>query len=81
MMPNIMKKNIKKPAVGDILFTKMPLNLALDAGVKKLGLFHHNQERLDTGIDAIVKDCHAEIKRSGKKMECFAVGQSMEFKL
>ncbi len=57
------------------------LNLALDAGVKKLGLFHHNQERLDAGIDAIVKDCHKVIKKRGKKMECFAVGQSMEFKL
>jgi phosphoribosyl 1,2-cyclic phosphodiesterase len=57
------------------------LNLALDAGVKKLGLFHHNQERLDTGIDAIVKDCHKVIKKRGKKMKCFAVGQSMEFKL
>ena len=60
---------------------KDALNLALDAGVKKLGLFHHNQERLDTGVDAIVKDCHEEISRSGKKMECFAVGQSMEIKL
>ena len=57
------------------------LNLALDAEVKKLGLFHHNQERLDTGINAIVKDCHKVIKKRGKKMECFAVGQSMEFKL
>jgi phosphoribosyl 1,2-cyclic phosphodiesterase len=62
-------------------FYKDALNLALDAGVKKLGLFHHNQERLDTGIDAIVNDCHEEISRRGKKMECFAVGQSMEIKL
>jgi phosphoribosyl 1,2-cyclic phosphodiesterase len=57
------------------------LNLALDAGVKKLGLFHHNQERLDTEIDAIVSDCRDEISRRGQKMECVAVGQSMEFKL
>ena len=62
-------------------FYKDALNLALDAGVKKLGLFHHNQERLDTGIDAIVNDCHEEISRRGKKMECFAVEQSMEIKL
>jgi phosphoribosyl 1,2-cyclic phosphodiesterase len=60
---------------------KDALNLALAAGVKKLGLFHHNQERFDTGIDAIVNDCHEEISRSGKKMECFAVGQSMEIKI
>ena len=60
---------------------KDTLNLALNAGVKKLGLFHHNQERFDDEIDAIVKDCHRIIKKSGKKMECFAVGQAMEFKL
>ena len=60
---------------------KDALNLALDAGVKKLGLFHHNQERFDNEIDEIVNDCQEEINRRGKKMECFAVGQSMEFKL
>jgi len=60
---------------------KDALNLALDAGVKKLGLFHHNQERLDDGIDAIVNDCREVISRRGKKMECFAVEQSMEIKL
>lgn len=57
------------------------LNLALDAGVKKLGLFHHNQERIDDEIDAILNDCRKIIKKSGKNMECSAVGQSMEFKL
>ena len=34
---------------------KDALNLAMDAGVKKLGLFHHNQERFDDEIDAIVE--------------------------
>ena len=62
-------------------FYKDALNLALDAGVKTLGLFHHNQERIDDEIDAIVDDCREIIKKSGKSMECFAVGQSMEFKL
>ena len=33
------------------------LNLALDAKVKKFGLFHHNQERTDDEIDEIVKQC------------------------
>jgi ribonuclease BN (tRNA processing enzyme) len=60
---------------------KDALNLAMDAEVKKLGLFHHNQERLDAEIDAIVDDCREIINRRGKKLECFAVGQSMEFKL
>jgi phosphoribosyl 1,2-cyclic phosphodiesterase len=57
------------------------LNLAMHAGVKNLGLFHHNQERFDDEVDAIVKSCHEIIKKSGKKLECFAVSQSMEFNL
>ena len=60
---------------------KDALNLALDARVKKLGLFHHNQERIDDEIDAIVNDCHEIINKSGKKLDCLAVGQSTEFKL
>jgi phosphoribosyl 1,2-cyclic phosphodiesterase len=60
---------------------KDALNLAIDAGVKKLGLFHHNQERIDDEIDAIVNDCREEFKKRGKNLECSAVGQSMEFKL
>lgn len=57
------------------------VSLALEAGVKKLGLFHHNQERTDDEVDAIVDDCKDMIRKSGKKMKCVAVGQSMEFKL
>jgi hypothetical protein len=49
--------------------------------VKKLGLFHHNQERIDDEIDAIVNDCREEIKKRGKSLECSAVGQFMDFKL
>jgi phosphoribosyl 1,2-cyclic phosphodiesterase len=57
------------------------LELALGAEVKKLGLFHHNQERVDDDIDTIVNDCRKIIKKSGSKMECCAVAQLMEFKI
>lgn len=57
------------------------LRLAMEGGVRKLGLFHHNQERIDSEVDAIVQDCQAIIQKSGKKLRCFAVGQSMEFKI
>jgi len=57
------------------------LRLALEAGVKKLGLFHHNQERYDAGIEAIVSSCRQEISRRGKNLECFAVSQGMELSL
>jgi phosphoribosyl 1,2-cyclic phosphodiesterase len=33
------------------------LDMAIEAGVKELGLFHHNQDRTDDEIDAISDDC------------------------
>lgn len=60
-------------------FYKDVLKLALNADVGRLGLFHHNQERMDSEIDDIVKDCRKIIKKSDKKLDCFAVGQAMDF--
>ena len=57
------------------------LKLSLGARVKKLGLFHHNQERTDPDVDAILKDCRDTVKKEGGKMNCVAVGQSMQFTL
>jgi phosphoribosyl 1,2-cyclic phosphodiesterase len=65
---------------GHSLYTDA-LHLALDAGVKKFGLFHHNQERFDDGIDTIVVDCRKIISQSKKDLECFAISQSMELTL
>ena len=50
------------------------LNLAMDAGVGRFGLFHHNQERTDDQVDAMVDDCRQRIDRAGINMDCFAVG-------
>jgi phosphoribosyl 1,2-cyclic phosphodiesterase len=60
---------------------KDALSLAIEANVKKLGLFHHNQERFDDAIDAIVNDCRQIITRRKAKLECFAVQQDMELVL
>ena len=60
---------------------KDALKLALEAGVKKLGLFHHNQERFDTAVEAMVDECHKEIARRGATMECFALRQGTELAL
>ncbi len=57
------------------------LRLALDAGVKKLGLFHHNQERFDADIDTMVDECRKITSQRGTGMECFAVSQLMELTL
>lgn len=57
------------------------LKLALEAGVKALGLFHHNQDRGDNEQDAIVQECRSIIEREKADMECFALTQSMELGL
>jgi phosphoribosyl 1,2-cyclic phosphodiesterase len=57
------------------------LKLALDAQAKKLGLFHHNQDRTDTEVDEIVQDCRRIIENNGARLECFAVSEGMEISL
>ena len=57
------------------------LNLAFEAGVKKVGLFHLNQERTDREMDKIVKTCGKIIADKSMNMECFAVGCDMTFEL
>ena len=57
------------------------LDLALKAGVKKLGLFHLNQERTDRQMDDIVQDCRNRIAARGSALECVGVGCDSEFVL
>ncbi|MBN1664214.1 MAG: MBL fold metallo-hydrolase [Deltaproteobacteria bacterium] len=57
------------------------LQLALDAKVKKLGLYHHNQDRTDTAIDEMIDKCQEIIQKQSSCLECFAVSQDMEMKL
>jgi phosphoribosyl 1,2-cyclic phosphodiesterase len=52
------------------------LRLALDAGVGRLGLFHHSQERTDEALDEMVADCRRIA--AGRSLECFALHQDME---
>jgi phosphoribosyl 1,2-cyclic phosphodiesterase len=57
------------------------LQLALDAGVKKFGLFHHNQERTDAAIDKIVEDCRRFAAAQKSSLNCFAVQEGTEIHL
>ncbi|PIP35230.1 MAG: MBL fold metallo-hydrolase [Desulfobacterales bacterium CG07_land_8_20_14_0_80_52_14] len=57
------------------------LNLALEAGVGKLGLFHLNQDRTDADMDRIVEDCRNEITKNGPALEVLAVGCDTQFDL
>lgn len=56
-------------------------NLALKAGVKKFGLFHHNQNRNDRDQDAIVENCREIIRKNGSGLDCFAARQLSEIVL
>jgi phosphoribosyl 1,2-cyclic phosphodiesterase len=57
------------------------LRLALDAGVRQFGLFHHNQERSDAEIDQMVDDCRSIVQKENKPVQCFAAQAGMEIGL
>lgn len=69
------KKTWGHSAYGDAL------RLAQKAGVKRFGLYHHNQERSDAQVDAFVRDCKKILKKDRSPMQCFAVRQDMEISL
>ena len=57
------------------------LKLARKAGVKKLGLFHLNQERTDRQMDKIVQDCCDRIAAKGNNLKCVGVASDMVFEV
>lgn len=57
------------------------LDLALAAEVKQFGLFHHNQDRPDADIDAMVAHCEDIVEQRGSTLKCFGVTQGMEIDL
>jgi phosphoribosyl 1,2-cyclic phosphodiesterase len=48
------------------------LALAVAARARRLALFHHDPERTDAQLDAIVAECRADLARAGAAIECFA---------
>lgn len=54
------------------------LRLAMDAGVRRFGLFHHNQDRTDDALDAMVADCRSRVAQAGANLEVFAMASDME---
>jgi len=57
------------------LFT---LRVATEANVKRLYLFHHDQNHSDDKVDEILKKCKKEIKIRGYKFECEAAIEHSE---
>jgi phosphoribosyl 1,2-cyclic phosphodiesterase len=53
------------------------LSVALDAGVRRFGIWHHNMERVDDALDGIVGECRARIAAAGAGLECFAAAQGL----
>lgn len=57
------------------------LQLACDAGVKALGLFHHNRDRSDEDIEALVRGCLSRLQARNMDIACLAVAQGAEYLL
>ncbi|HBE94122.1 MAG TPA: MBL fold metallo-hydrolase [Desulfovibrio sp.] len=57
------------------------LDLALAAGVGRFGLYHHNQDRDDAGVDWMVGRCRETVRNLGGSLDCFGVRQDDEFAL
>lgn len=57
------------------------VDLAIEAGVRRLGLFHHDPERSDDQLEIQVEHCHQRIAAAGSDLECFAVADGMELTL
>ncbi len=57
---------------------KVALQLAMEAGVNKFVLFHHNPERSDDHLNRIVDECRRIIREAGSNLECFAAREDPE---
>lgn len=54
------------------------VDLAIESGARRLGLFHHDPDRKDNEIDHFVDRCREYIHRKKSLLECFACADGME---
>ncbi|MBU1183019.1 MAG: MBL fold metallo-hydrolase, partial [Proteobacteria bacterium] len=57
------------------------LSLAFEAGVKRLGLFHHSPERSDSEMNKLVEICRQTAAEKKQNLDCFGVSCDMVFSL
>jgi phosphoribosyl 1,2-cyclic phosphodiesterase len=57
------------------------LAFAVKANVKKLGLFHLNQDRTDDQMDKIIRECQSDLQKKKSPLDCFAVPCNFEITL
>lgn len=57
------------------------VDLALEAGVRRLGLFHHDPDRSDDDLERQLAWCRERISAAGGSLECFATVEGMTIDL
>jgi phosphoribosyl 1,2-cyclic phosphodiesterase len=57
------------------------VELALDADVERLVLFHHRPERSDEEVDRCVERCRAMVARRGRALEIIAAAEGMSLQV
>jgi phosphoribosyl 1,2-cyclic phosphodiesterase len=55
--------------------------LAMEAGVKRFGLYHHDPDRTDDDLDRQLDFCRRQIQQAGSSVECFACAEGMVLEL
>jgi len=65
---------------GHSLYTEA-LRLGMEAEVQRLGLFHHDPDRTDEGLELLVADCQRILGERGSGPECFAVHEGLEIEI
>ena len=53
------------------------LRMASEAGVTRLGLFHHDPTRTDDDLDRQVEWCRHQLRKAGSSVDCFACAEGM----
>jgi phosphoribosyl 1,2-cyclic phosphodiesterase len=56
-------------------------DLAIEAGVKRLGLIHHDPNRTDDDLDRQGAFCEERIRLAGSAVECLAIAEGMVIEL
>jgi phosphoribosyl 1,2-cyclic phosphodiesterase len=56
-------------------------DLAIEAKVKRFGLFHHDPDRTDEDLDLQVLTCRRRIQQAGSQVECFATAEGQVIEL
>jgi phosphoribosyl 1,2-cyclic phosphodiesterase len=56
-------------------------DLAIAAGVKQLGLFHHDPDRSDGELDKQVSFCQRRIAKANAQIKCFAAAEGMTIRV